>query len=150
MSDLPVTVDPHSMGIDVSHEDLASLFPKVDPQFRPFGSRVLVQLRRVVEKTASGILLATETKQTEAWNMQVGKIIAVGPLAFKDRRTGEFWPEGEWAREGDFVRFARWAGDRLTIDMGKNEQPVVVLVVNDSDLYGAYEGDPRVVKTFIS
>lgn len=143
------TVNAYATGVKVGHVDLNALFPQIDPQFKPLGARILVQLRRVVTKTASGILLTDGTQQSEAWNMQVGKVIALGPLAFKNRKTAEPWPEGAWAKIGDYVRFPRWGGDRITVDLNDGEPPVVVLVLNDADLYGLYEGDPRDVRTFI-
>ena len=106
--DLPVTVNPYATGIDASGFDMDQLWPEVDPQFKPFGARLLIQIRRVVNTTKSGIVLVTESKDTEAWNMQVGKIISMGPLAFKNRKNAEDWPEGMWAKVGDFVRFLGW------------------------------------------
>jgi co-chaperonin GroES (HSP10) len=148
----PETVNPYSTGIDASKHEMSEMFPVVDPQFKPYGSRVLVQLRRVVSKTASGIILSESTKESEAWNMQVGALIAVGPLAFKNRATSEAWPEGVWAKLGDYVRVPRWGGDRLSVmpkDAKPGDAPVVVLILNDHDLLGAYEGDPRDVRAFI-
>lgn len=146
--DQPVTVNPYSTGIDASGFDMEQLWPEVDPQFKPFGARLLIQIRRVVTTTKSGLILVSESKDTEAWNMQVGKIISMGPLAFKNRKSAEDWPEGMWAKVGDFVRFPRWGGDRITVKM-KDGEPVVILILNDHDLLGAYQGDPREVHTFI-
>ena len=143
------TVSPYSQGIDVSGRSMEELFPEVDPQFRPFGAKVLIQLRRVVNKTKSGILLAEETQDNEAWNMQVGKIVAMGPLAFKNRKDAKEWPEGMWAKVGDYVRFPRWGGDRLSVPINDGSKPVVILILNDSDLWGAYTGDPRDVRAYI-
>jgi co-chaperonin GroES (HSP10) len=142
------SVDPTGSGIDVSDYELASLFPAVDPQFQPYGARVLVQLRRVVNQSKGGIILSTETKRTEAWNLQVGKLIAAGPAAFKNRATGEAWPEGSWATVGDFVRVPRHGGDRIVVT-DKDGEKIVVLVLSDYDLLGRYTGDPRKVTAFI-
>lgn len=144
------TVNPHSTGQDMSGFDLKDLFPEIDPGLKPFGSRVLIQLRRVVNMSKGGIILSAETKDTEEWNMQVGKLIAVGPLAFKNRKDGTEWPEGMWGKEGDFVRFPRWGGDRITVPMDDGfGGPVTVLILNDHDLLGAYTGDVRNVRSFI-
>lgn len=148
LSSIP-TVNPYSTGLDVSGRSMEELFPPVDPQFRPFGAKILIQLRRVLLTSKGGIQLVETTGDTEAWNMQVGKIIAMGPLAFKNRKTAEEWPEGMWASVGDFVRFPRWGGDRLSIQPDDKGKPVVVLILNDSDLMGAYTGDPRDVKAYL-
>lgn len=143
-------VAPYSTGMDVTGHTVDELFPKVDPQFEPFGARVMVQLRRVVNMSKGGIALISETKATEAWNIQVAKLIKVGPLAFKNRATSEPWPEGVWADIGDFVMVPRWGGDRRSIPAEDGGEPVVVLVCNDSDLIGQYTGDPLAVKAFIA
>lgn len=150
MLEVSPSVNPYDTGFDVSGENLEDLFPAVNPQFRPFGSKILVQLRRVMTKSKGGIYLGNEERRTEAWNMQVGKLIAMGPLAFKNRKTAEPWPEGVWANIGDFVRFPRWGGDRLTVPMKDDRgDPVVILIMNDHDLMGAYEGDVRDVRAFV-
>jgi co-chaperonin GroES (HSP10) len=77
-----------------SENALAEAFPVAEPGIQPFGSRVLVQIRSPKQKTASGIIIDRGSKDTERWNTQVGKILAVGPLAFKNRNTMESWPEG--------------------------------------------------------
>lgn len=147
---VPVTVNPYATGQDASGSSLDEAFPTVDPQFVPFGSKVLVQLRRVLSKSKGGIILSTDTKDTEAWNMQIGKIISTGPLAFKNRKSGEAWPEGTWAEVGDFVRFPRWNGDRLTVKVDDDRgDPVVVLILDDHNLLGKYTGNPLEVRSFI-
>jgi co-chaperonin GroES (HSP10) len=151
MSDMsvPVTVSPYASPIDAADFEMAEMFPNIDPQFKPYGSKILVQLRRVISKTKSGIILSEETQASEAWNLQVGRLIAVGPLGFKRRDTADDWPEGMWAKLGDFVRVPRWGGDRLTVDVDDGGKPVTVLILNDHDLLGAYTGDPRKVRAHI-
>lgn len=151
MSDIsvPATVNPYSSGIDTSEHTLEELFPQVDPEFRPFGSKVMVQLKRTVNTTKSGIVLVQDTKDTEAWNIQVGRLILVGPLAFKRRDTAEPWPEGVWAKPGDFVMVPRWGGERRSIDM-PDGNPVVVVLLNDNDLFGEFTGDPLKIKSYIA
>lgn len=146
---VPATVNPYADGVDVRGFELDELWPQVDPEFKPFGAKVLVQLRRVIDRTKSGIILTDDTMATEAWNTQVGKVIALGDLAYKSRKDGQHWPEGPWVQLGDFVRFTRYAGDRLTIKMEDGGKPVTILIMNDHDLLGQYTGDPRLVRTFI-
>lgn len=143
------TVSPYSTGLNSSMFSMEQCFPEIDLDFRPFGTRIVVQLRRVIKKSAGGILLGTETTATEAWNMQVGKVLSIGPLAFKNRRTGEAWPEGLWCKEGDYVRFSRHVGDRLSVQVDDDGEPVALLILNDSDLIGQYLGDPREVRAYL-
>lgn len=135
-----------------SENALAEAFPAVDAGVQPFGSRVLVQIRTPKTKTASGIILHSETKDTEKWNTQVAKVIAVGPLAFKNRDTMQPWPEGGWCAEGDFVRVPKYGGDRWEVQYrekdGETENAMFV-IFNDLDIIGQVHGDPLAVKAFI-
>ena len=134
-------------------QTLAEAFPVIDPLMAPYGARILVQLRAVKEKVSSaGIFIPQETKETEKWNTQVGKIISIGPLAFKKRESMEPWPEGAWAQVGDFVRVPKWGGERWEIDF-KDEQGAegkcLFTFFNDHELIGKVTGDPRDIKAFI-
>ena len=88
------------------------LFPKVKPNIRPHGSRILVQIRRARTKSRGGIHFIDSTKDTELDNTCVAKVIAVGPLAYKNRNTMEEWPEGAWCKPGDYVFVPKYGGLR--------------------------------------
>lgn len=130
-------------------------FPTVDAGLIPFGSRVLCQLRAPRKVTAGGILVPEDTQETEFWNTQVAKIITLGPVAFKNRETLEGWPEGDWCREGTFVRTPKFGGDkffravpgasssRIGIDR------VLFQVFNDLDLIGEITCDPLEVVAYL-
>lgn len=142
-------VNPYSSGLD-AEGTIEEFFPDgVDPEFTPFGSRVVVQLRRVKSTTKSGIILATSTKETEAWNTQVARIVKLGPLAFCKRDSGEPWAEGVWAKVGDFVRVPRWGGDRWSVKHKDGLTEVVFLVMNDHELIGRVDGDPLKVRAYV-
>lgn len=133
-------------------QTLDEAFPVLDPLMAPYGARVLVQLRAVKEKvTTAGILLPEETKETEKWNTMIGKVIAIGPLAFRKRESMEPWPEGAWASVGDFVRVPKWGGDRWEIDFEDNglKGKALFTFFNDHELIGKVTGDPRAIKAFI-
>jgi len=133
-------------------QTLEEAFPIVDPLMAPYGARVLIQLRAVKEKvTSSGIFIPEETKEAEKWNTMIGKIIAIGPLAFRKRESMEPWPEGAWAQVGDFVRVPKWGGDRWEIDFedGQMKGKALFTFFNDHELIGKVTGDPREIKAFI-
>lgn len=133
-------------------QTLDEAFPVLDPLMAPYGARVLVQLRAVKEKvTQAGILLPEETKETEKWNTMIGKVIAIGPLAFRKRESMEPWPEGAWASVGDYVRVPKWGGDRWEIDFEDNglKGKALFTFFNDHELIGKVTGDPRDIKAFI-
>jgi co-chaperonin GroES (HSP10) len=118
-------------------------FPEVDAGVEPLGSRVLVQLRRVKKTTASGIIIAQESRDHEKYNTQIAKIIMLGPLAFKKRDTMEPWPEGVWATNNDFVRIPKYGGDRFEVEVpGEPEEPALFMLLNDHELIAKVTGDP--------
>jgi co-chaperonin GroES (HSP10) len=90
--------------VSLLDETLESAFPPVYAGVRPLGTRVLVQLKNSARKTTGGLIIGTDATQTEDDNTQVAKVIALGPVAYRNRETLELWPEGEWVKPGDFVR----------------------------------------------
>ncbi len=131
---------------------LQDAFPAVDPGAVPVGGRILVQWRQTIKKTTnSGIVLVEETKETEKWNNQVAKVIAMGPLAFRKRDTLEPWPEGSWVQVGDFVRLPKWGGDRWEVPFGNPDggETALFSVFNDHEVIAKVTGDPLKVRAFL-
>jgi co-chaperonin GroES (HSP10) len=134
-------------------DDMAWAFPNVEPGMKPFGGRVVVQLRRIKKKTTgAGIILVEETQESEKWNNMIGKVVAIGPLAFKNRDTMESWPEGTWAQLGDFVRVPKWGGDRWEVKVpGEDdiEEPALFMTLNDHELIAAVTSNPLSFKAYV-
>ena len=135
--------------VDFGNANTDEAFPPCDPGVHPFGSRVLVQIRTPKSKTKGGIILTSETRETDAWNTQIAKVVAVGELAFKNRTTMENWPEGSWCTTGDFVRVPKYGGDRWTVKTADGEGEALLVIFNDLDLIGKVTGDPLAIKAFI-
>lgn len=135
--------------VEFAYDGIDEAFPPCDPGIQPFGSRVMVQVRTPKAKTKGGIILTTETRETDAWNTQIAKVIAVGDLAFKNRNTQETWPEGSWCEPGDFVRVPKYGGDRWTVKTADGEDEALIVIFNDLDLVGKVTGDPLATKAFI-
>ena len=131
-----------------SDDDLKWAFPEVNPGQRPYGGRIIVQLRRI-KKKAGMILIVDETKENEKWNNMIGKVVAIGPLAFKNRDTMQPWPEGSWAEIGDFVRVPRWGGDRWERSSQDDEDPVLFMTINDHELISEVTDNPLSFKAFV-
>jgi len=127
---------------------LDEAFPAVDPGVQPFGSRVLCQIRLAKKKTAGGIILTGDTKDTETWNTQIAKVVSIGSLAFKNRNTQQSWPEGSWCEVGDFVRVPKYGGDKWTVKINDDEE-IIFVILNDLDLIGKVTGDPLAMKAFV-
>jgi co-chaperonin GroES (HSP10) len=134
--------------VQFEYSGLDEAFPPIDAGVKPFGSRVLCQIRLAKRKTKGGIILTGDTKDTETWNTQVAKVVAIGDLAFKNRNTQEPWPEGSWAKPGDFVRVPKYGGDKWTVKID-DDQEVIFVILNDLDLIGAVTGDPLAMKAFV-
>ena len=133
--------------LQMQYESVNDAFPEIDPGIIPFGSRVLVQVRIAKKKTAGGIVIVDEVRKTEAANTQVSRVIAMGPLAFKNRNTMESWPEGAWCQNGDFVRTPKYGGDRWTV-VHKDDEEVEFVIFNDLDIVGKITADPTKIRAF--
>jgi co-chaperonin GroES (HSP10) len=135
--------------VEFGYASLDEAFPPCEPGIHPFGSRVLVQIRTPKQKTKGGIILTSETRETDAWNTQIAKVLLVGELAFKNRTTMDPWPEGSWCKPGEFVRVPKYGGDRWTVKTADGEDEALLVIFNDLDLVGKVTGDPLIIKAFI-
>lgn len=139
--------------VAVDLADLLEAFPVVDSGAVPLGARILVQLRRPKKKiTSSGIILPQETRDTEKAQNPVGKVVAIGPLAFKKRDTMEPWPEGSWCEIGDFLRVPKWTGDRWEVAVphaDESDDKVEFIILNDHEVIAKVTGNPLEVKAFV-
>lgn len=131
------------------YDSLEEAFPPVDPEFVPYGNRILVQLRVAKSTTSGGIALPDETIDTEKWNTQVGKVVAIGPTAFRNQETLDPWPEGAWCAEGEYVRVPKHGGDRWEIAIPGRTEKVMFVLFKDLHLNGRHTGDPLAVVAFI-
>lgn len=123
----------------------------VEPGITPFHNLVLVQYPTPKTKTASGIILSEETRTIVQANSVVVKVIALGPVAFKNRETLEPWPEGAWAKVGDFVRVGKYDPDKWEVLRGKNKDDGIVLfgLVEDMNLKGLVTADPLSIVAYV-
>lgn len=132
-----------------SAAEMEYAFPKVDPKHRPFSYYLLCQIRTPKTMSEGGIFLTEEARETEKWNTQVGKVIAMGPVAFRNRTTLEPWPEQAWCKVGDFVRVPKYGGDRFEVPVPGREEKALFIVIKDLDLNSEIVGDPLSVLAFI-
>lgn len=133
-------------------QTIEEAWPEVDCLHEAMGSAVIVQIRSPKSKTKGGIILAADTQDTIKWNTQTAKVVSIGPVAFKDRKTLEAWPEGAWFKIGEFVRCPKYGGDRWEVafkDADGQEQVALFCLFNDLDIRGRVKGDPRDVVAFV-
>jgi len=128
---------------------MAEAFPAVDAGIQPFGSRVLIQIRTPKKKSNGGIIIDIGSQDTEKWNTQIGKVVSLGPLAFKNRNDMKTWPEGEWCKAGEYVRVAKYGGDRWEVKIPDTDESAMFVIFNDLDIIGQVTGDPLAIRAFI-
>lgn len=116
-------------------------FPDIDPGEVPVLYRVLVQMKSPVRKTKGGVLTADETQTHDMYQERLGKIIALGPLAFCSRDTGQPWG-GDDARPkvGQFVRIQGALGRSWKMNHAGHE--ALFTVLDDLDLQTVLTYDP--------
>tara|TARA_R100000654_G_scaffold4666_1_gene13686 strand:+ start:969 stop:1418 length:450 start_codon:yes stop_codon:yes gene_type:complete len=91
----------------------------------PTGWRLLILPYRGKGKTDGGIYLPDNVVNEQTVSTQVGYVLKVGTLAYKD---AEKFPTGPWCEQGNWVMFARYAGSRFKIDGGE------VRILNDDEI----------------
>jgi co-chaperonin GroES (HSP10) len=152
-SDLPVkAVTPPTVVKSNNSLDYGSLedaFPNVPAGLKPYGDKVLVQIRTAMTRTKSGFFLPEDSRESEKWNTQVAKVISLGPVAFKNRDTLEPWLEGAWCVPGTYVRCPKYGGDRWEVPV-PGADPALFVIFRDVDLVGEIEGDPLAMVAYIT
>jgi co-chaperonin GroES (HSP10) len=74
------------------------------------GFHVLVRPVSVKSKTKGGIFIPDSTRDDMAYLTTVGRVIALGELAYKDI---EKFPNGNWCQVGDYICYGKHAGTKL-------------------------------------
>lgn len=131
------------------YDTLDLAFPECSPLHAAFGNHVICQIR--TPRTMHGrIALPEEVRETEKWNTQVGKVISLGPLCFRNRDTLELWPEGEWFKPGDFVRVPKYGGDRWEVRVPEHPDGKALFVLcSELDVRAKIVGDPLSVIAYL-
>lgn len=108
-------------------------FPEIDHQHEAMAHYVLVQIRRARDRVGS-IILAAESQAVEQYNADIGKVVSVGPLAFRDRETGEPWPGTTPVQPGEFVRFPQYGGKSFWLEHNGQKEGVKFALFRDSEI----------------
>ena len=119
---------------------VAEHFPEIEPGVMPFGTRVLVQLRTVKARTKSGLVLVEETKEFNNEMTIIGRVIRMGELAYRNRETGQRWPEGMWCKPGDIVLCPRYGGLRFNRPTQDQEVAKFAVFQDHEIICGLQEG----------
>lgn len=112
-------------------------YPDINPGVRPVANRVLVQIALVAEKTAGGIILAADSRDADQATTAEAKVLAIGPIAFKDRQTGTDYAGAPWYAVGDIVRVPKLGGDRFKVKTSDGD--VWFAIFWDDEVFGVKE-----------
>jgi len=108
----------------------------LDRMPNPTGWRILILPYQGKAKTAGGIYIPSEVQEKSNISTQVGYVLKVGPLAYKDT---EKFPSGPWCKEKQWVMFARYAGSRFQIDGGEvrilNDDEILAKILDPEDIH---------------
>ena len=120
-------VEPQERVLDPSLADQSL----IDRMPSPTGWRLLILPYRGKGKTEGGLYLPDKVVEDNQISTQVGFVLKMGPMAYKDP---EKFPSGPWCAEKDWVMFARYAGSRFKIDGGE------VRILNDDEILNLEAG----------
>lgn len=122
------------------------LFPAVECPLEPCGNRVIVQIASPLDKSDGGIIIPQDALDVQKWTQKLAKVVSLGPLAYRDRDTGELWPEGEWCKPGDYIRVGLYGGDRTEIPV--NGSVALFATIADREIFSKFKDgiDPLTLK----
>lgn len=109
---------------------------RADDVLQPAGWRILVKVPKPPEKTKGGIILSDQSQDIEAMLNNLGVVVGMGPLCFKDPK--KFGDVGIWCQVGDTVMLGKYAGIRMLIDSEEYR------LVNDEEVLGVVGDTNRI------
>jgi co-chaperonin GroES (HSP10) len=84
--------------------------PDPSPLPRIPGVGILVRPVPVRRKSSGGILIPDSVRSDMEYLSTVGRVLALGELAFKDE---DIYRNGPWVKPGDFVVYTKYAGSKI-------------------------------------
>ena len=99
------------------------------------GFNILIRPVSIKAKTKGGIILPDSTVDDMSYLTTVGKVLAIGDLAYKDK---EKFSTGDWCKVGDYVCYGKHAGVKMIYKGVKlillYEDQIMLKVENPKDL----------------
>lgn len=131
-------------------EELAAAFPPCDPGLIATGSQLVVQMKRPRRKIGS-LIMADETKDNERFNEQIGVVVSMGPLAYRDRKNiTEWWPEGPWCVVDDYIRIPKYGHERWEVPLNNDVADLIVFcTIEDKNIRGVVTCNPMLVRSYV-
>lgn len=78
----------------------------------PTGYRILVEIPQKEEKTKGGIFLPQDVKKAEEIASLCGKVLQLGPLAYRDEAK---FDGIHWCEPGQYIVMAAYTGTRVKV-----------------------------------
>lgn len=100
-------------------------------------NKVLVAIYIAPEKTAGGIIRATDTIREDVWQGTVGLVLKKGGMAFRDDDASKTYFHGQDVKEGDWVVFRPGDAKRVQIrgvDCRMVDDISIDLVISDPEI----------------
>jgi len=131
---------------------LTEAFPELPQLTRPFGNRIVVQMRLPRTQTKSGIQLVADSVENLYRNEQTAKVVSIGSGAFHFPTSGEAWTDKGYSfKVGDYVRVPVQGGDNYWVALNDGKDTKVLFkTFKDYEIIALIEGDPLEVKTVIA
>lgn len=106
-----MVMEPKMAGA-ISNADWAQDEKLADPSPLPHipGYRLLIRPLKVQGRTKGSIILPDEFRDDINYLTTVGRVLAVGDLAYQDKTK---FPNGPWCGVGDFVCYGKMTGNKL-------------------------------------
>ncbi len=129
--------------------ELKEAFPDIDPQFKPFGERVLVQMRSPITRTKGGIIVTEESQSIQKYNTQVGLVLDMGECAYTAATNQGIkrFDKLQFAL-GDFVRTPLHGGDKWSCE-NESGQVAIFQFFKWYEIAGHVTGDPLAIKQYM-
>lgn len=103
--------------------------------------QILVQPRKLVSRTAGGIIVPKSARENQYHFNSIGRVISLGHMAFRDRGgSGQFWAGLNEApvKPGDWIMYAKFGGIRVPWRGTKllllNDDEVLLVVPDPTDV----------------
>ena len=96
-----ITNDQWMTGDEVADPSPLPRIPGVGILVRPVPTR---------RKSSGGILIPDSVRSDMEYLSTVGRVLALGELAFKDE---DIYRNGPWVKPGDFVVYTKYAGSKI-------------------------------------
>ncbi len=131
---------------DCGYRSIEDAFPSLDANqlgIHPLSNYLLVQMRLPKKTTAGGIILTSETQDFDQYQTMIGRVLELGPIAFRDRSSLKRWDGFEWAEAGAFVYVPRYTNNSRLIQF--EDQTMELRFVKDLDVIARL--DSQAVRT---